>query len=109
MIGHPAKYSAALLPTFAPLLTGCTRLLDPFGGVGGIFRLSPYLPGCEIQSVELEPEWAAAHPQTTQGNALALPWRSGYFDAICTSPCYGNRMADHHTARDASKRNTYRH
>ena len=31
------------------------------------------------------------------------------FDAICTSPTYGNRMADHHNARDASPRHTYRH
>ena len=31
------------------------------------------------------------------------------FDAICTSPTYGNRMADHHAARDASPRHTYRH
>ena len=32
-----------------------------------------------------------------------------YFDAICTSPTYGNRMADSHKAKDKSKRNTYTH
>jgi DNA modification methylase len=31
------------------------------------------------------------------------------FDAICTSPTYGNRMADHHEARDGSPRHTDRH
>jgi hypothetical protein len=31
------------------------------------------------------------------------------FDAICTSPTCGNRMADHHEARDISPRHTYRH
>ena len=106
---HPARYSAELLPTLASALAGCTRILDPFGGVGGIFTLAPFLPGCTIEAVEIEPEWAAQHPRTTLGSALALPWPAGYFDAVCTSPCYGNRMADHHEARDASRRNTYRH
>lgn len=31
------------------------------------------------------------------------------FDAIVTSPVYGNRMSDHHNARDDSRRHTYRH
>jgi tRNA G10 N-methylase Trm11 len=106
---HPAKYSPALYPVFARMLKGCTRLLDPFAGVGGIFKLAPWLPGCEIQAVEIEREWATAHPQTTLGDALALPWPDGYFDAICTSPTYANRMADHHNARDGSRRHTYRH
>jgi tRNA G10 N-methylase Trm11 len=106
---HPAKYSRELLSVFVQMLKGSTRLLDPFAGVGGIFRLAPFLPGCEIHGVEIEPEWAAAHPSITVGNALALPWPAGSFDAICTSPCYGNRMADHHEAKDKSKRHTYRH
>jgi DNA modification methylase len=41
---------------------------------------------------------------------LHLPWPDGYFDAICTSPTYGNRMADDFEASDGGKgRNTYRH
>lgn len=106
---HPARYSAELLPTLVGFLRGCTRILDPFGGVGGVFALAPFLPGCEIEAVEIEPEWATQDARITQGSALALPWPAGYFDAVCTSPCYGNRMADHHEARDASRRNTYRH
>ena len=108
-VRHPARYSAALLPTLAEYLRGCTRVLDPFAGVGGIFALAPLLPGCKIDAVEIEPEWAGEDPRITLGNALALPWPSATFDGVCTSPCYGNRMADHHQARDASRRNTYRH
>jgi tRNA G10 N-methylase Trm11 len=43
------------------------------------------------------------------GDATALPFADATFDGVFTSPCYGNRMADHHNAKDTSKRNTYRH
>jgi len=106
---HPAKYSDALMPIFARMLRGSRRILDPFGGTGKIFELAPFLRGSQIEAIEIEPEWAAYNRQTTVGNALALPWADRYFDAICTSPAYGNRMADSHSARDASRRNTYTH
>lgn len=106
---HPAKYTDALLPVMAAMLRGRRRILDPFGGTGKVFNLAHWLPGAQIEAVEIEPEWAAMHPKTTLGNALALPWCDGYFDAVCTSPTYGNRMADHHQARDGSKRLTYTH
>ena len=102
---HPARYTDALLPVMAGMLRGRRRILDPFGGVGGTFALETWLPGATVNCVELEPEWASCHPRTTQGNALALPWPDGYFDAICTSPTYGNRMAD--TLLDGYDRITY--
>lgn len=108
-VNHPATYSQELAPHFVELLAGSKRLLDPFAGIGLIFDLAPWLPGCEIHGVELEPAWAAAHPQTRTGNALALEYPAEYFDAICTSPTYGNRMADHHNAKDGSYRHTYTH
>lgn len=106
---HPARYTPALLPIMAGMLRGARRILDPFAGVGGVFGLTAWLPDATIEAIELEPEWAACDSRITQGNALALPWPAGYFDAVCTSPTYGNRMADHHHARDASTRRTYTH
>jgi hypothetical protein len=107
---HPARYTDALLPVFAELLDGATRVLDPFGGTGKIFELEALLPyWVQIEAIEIEPEWQQMHPKTTLGNALSLPWRDGYFSDIVTSPTYGNRMADCHTAKDASRRNTYTH
>ena len=92
---HPAKYTDSLLPVMAGMLRGRRRILDPFGGTGKAFLLDHWLgAGVEIQAVELEPEFAAINPRTTLGNALALPWEDGHFDAVCTSPTYGNRMAD---------------
>ena len=92
---HPAKYTDSLLPVMAGMLRGRRRILDPFGGTGKVFLLEHWLgAGVEIQAVELEPEFAAVNPRTKVGNALALPWPDGYFDAVNTSPTYGNRMAD---------------
>lgn len=108
-VKHPARFTPALIPVMAGMLRGVTRVLDPFGGVGGIFALAPLLPGVEIQAIELEAEWAGCDARIRQGNALALPWAAGYFDAICTSPTYGNRLADHHLARDAARRRSYTH
>lgn len=106
---HPAKYTDSLIPVFARMLKGSTRILDPFAGTGKVFFLERLLPGVQIEALELEPEWATMHPRTTIGNVLSIPWDNNYFDAICTSPCYGNRMADHHDAKDGSSRNTYAH
>lgn len=100
---HPAKYSDPLLPIFEKELAGYERILDPMCGTGKIRLIRP-----DADLLEIEPEWAAIQGATV-GDALALPWPDNHFDAVVTSPTYGNRMADHHRAKDKSKRNTYTH
>lgn len=38
-----------------------------------------------------------------------MPYKDTFFDAICVSPVYGNRVSDSHNAKDGSKRVTYTH
>jgi tRNA G10 N-methylase Trm11 len=104
---HPAKYTEILLPTVAAMLNGRKRILDPFGGTGRVFLLENWLGNVEIQATEIEEPWAARNPRTTLGNALHLPWPDGYFDAVATSPAYGNRMADTLLDSGKYKRMTY--
>ena len=103
---HPAKFNDAILAAIESELPEVGRVLDPFAGTGRIHELATetrYTYG-----IELEAAWADMHPSTTIGNALTLPWIDNTFDAIATSPTYGNRMADTYDGRDGSKRNTYR-
>lgn len=108
---HPAKFTDTILDEVEDLWArfDCRGpILDPFAGTGKIHGLGERL-GVETFGVEIEPEWARAHRRTIVGDALALPFPDGLFGAVVTSPTYGNRMADHHEARDSSRRNTYRH
>jgi len=124
---HPAQFSTEVLVAivevivpWAMQLGRSVRVLDPFAGVGGIHLLArqseqapPALFGpahnVETVGVEIEPEWAGQHPRTIVGDATVLPFPDACFDVVATSPTYGNRMADHHNARDGSTRITYRH
>lgn len=111
MTAHPAKFSNPVLERIAEMYTEFgwpRRILDPFCGTGKIHLLTE---GRDTESVgvEIEPEWADMHPNTIVGNALCLPFPNGSFDSMCTSPCYGNRLADHHNAQDGSRRYSYRH
>jgi len=105
-MNHPAKYTDKLLPVFSEILQsyGATTVLDCFAGTGKIHRLD-----FETKGIEIEPEWANMHEETVVADSRAIPFSSGSFDAVCTSPTYGNRMADCHSAKDGSKRNTYTH
>lgn len=82
------------------------QILDPFAGTGRIHDLADPHAGVETFGVELEPEWGLMRDGTVIGNALDVVEMFGVasFDMVMTSPCYGNRMADHHEAKDACKR-----
>ena len=104
-ITHPAKFSDPVLAQVSKFLPSGALVLDPFAGMGLIHSLSHV----KTIGVEIEPEWASVHPNTIIGDALTLPFPDSTFDAIATSPVYGNRMSDSFEAKDKSRRITYRH
>ena len=117
-VKHPAKFSRAIveaiertLVAYVPpgTLAGEPTVLDPFAGVGTIHRLRKI--GYQTVGVELEREWADQHPGTICGDSTRLAelvYPFSAFDAVVTSPAYGNRMADAYDGRDGSRRSTYR-
>lgn len=108
-ISHPARYTAALIPVFVELLGPVPqRILDPFAGVGGIHVLHDQ-HGHDTVGIEIEKEYAAAHPRTQRGDATNLDFDDESFDAVVTSPTYGNRLADSYDADDAAERRSYHH
>jgi hypothetical protein len=108
-LGHPATYSRAVLNMIASYLEPGQSVLDPFAGVGTIHELASRC-GVQTVGVELESEWADMHPHTICADSRTIgDLFEDTFDVVATSPAYGNRMADHHDARDGSHRNTYKH
>lgn len=113
---HPAKFSPEVLDEVRVQLRhyllrdfhrGKPKVLDPFAGVGRIHQLGDV---ARTWGVEIRPRWAACHARTRCGDATRLPsWWTSSFDAVVTSPCYGNRFADHHNAQDGSLRHSYAH
>lgn len=110
-VSHPARYSPELIALFRTLLAEYgipgDNILDPFAGTGRIHDLQ--IDGWETVGIEIEPEWAALHPDTLQGSALDLPFDPEIFGAVVTSPTYGNRLADSHNASDPERRRSYTH
>lgn len=110
---HPAKYSDVLLPVFYEMVKDTSNLLDPFAGTCKISMLKEMGYKGKIYCNELEPEWAELGlgkvDAITTEDAEFLPYKDNFFDCICTSPTYGNRLADSHNAKDGSKRNSYTH
>jgi hypothetical protein len=111
---HPAPFSDSVLGAIIDLVeeealrnqVRGLRILDPFAGIGKIHELQQF--GHRTVGLEIEEEWAMQHPSTICTDLFRYRPRKK-FDALITSPCYGNRMADHHNARDGSHRRTYKH
>lgn len=113
-IKHPAMYTNSFIPKFAEILIGCENVLDVFGGTGKLALIKEYGFCGKVVCNELEKEWVETSLYNVDewhiGDAEKMDWaKNNTFDAICTSPTYGNRMADHHNAKDGSKRITYKH
>lgn len=97
---HCAKFSNALLPIARHLL-GCvaelpagSRVLDPFAGTGKGVAFLRDVCGYRAVGMELEGEFID-DKDVSCGNALDMAiFRPGEFQAVFTSPTYGNRMAD---------------
>jgi len=103
-LSHPARYPNALIPILAGTVPvdQFPKVLDPFAGTGRIHQLPNKTIG-----VEIEPEWAALHDDTICASALALPFDNDSFDAIVTSPTYGNRLADAGYSATPDRRHSY--
>lgn len=108
-VSHPARFGPAHIELILDALEEGTykKVLDPFAGPGGIHELQEY--EYRTFGIELEPEWAEKHEDTQVGDACDLPFEDEYFDAIATSPTFGNRYADEHEAYDADSRRSYTH
>lgn len=103
---HPAKYSDSLMPVFDKILPKDGKILDCFAGTGKLKQIRP-----NAVLLEIEPEWAEINGAIV-GDATNMPFEDSSFDAVCTSPTYGNRMADSfidHKPEKRYKRNTYTH
>lgn len=77
------------------------RVLDPMAGAGRCHELATDTR--TVVGVEIEPEGAATHPNTRQGDATKLRFKDASFDAVFTSPTYANRFADKHFNKDSCK------
>lgn len=108
---HPARYNREHLDIFSQLvnresirLGRTVRVLDPMCGVGSIHDIAG--PDVETVGSELELPFVAVAQQlfpdrmTVQGDAAALSFPDGAFDAVVVSPDYGSRLADSHVAKD---------
>jgi len=113
-VKHPAKYTDTFIHEFAEILNGSNTVLDPFAGIGKLALIKEHGFNGRVICNEIETEWTKSedHPvdEWHIGDAEEMQWaENNSIDAICTSPTYGNRMADHFNAKDGSKRITYRH
>lgn len=103
---HPATYSTGVIDKMADLCRRyeVTSVLDPMAGNGQ--ALAAMCAGLEIPwaGVEIEPEWAAARDEIVCADARRLPYPDRSWDAVLTSPAYGNRMGDQYLGNAANEK-----
>lgn len=110
---HPATYTNSFIPVFAEILNSyqCRSVLDPMAGTGKIALIKQCGFTGKIYCNDLETEWInSVYPVDywSSRDAAEMPhFIDGMFDAICTSPTYANRLADHYNPQDGSKRINY--
>lgn len=103
---HPSPWPKYLLARIEPYLSAESRRLgrplltiDPMCGIGRVHDLPARI--AHTIGVEIEWEWAACRRRSLCADATALPFRSRSFDCFVLSPAFGNRLADHHEAKDS--------
>jgi hypothetical protein len=109
-VSHPAPFSASIMDVLAELIRDWEGpILDPYAGIGRVHELGRD----DTLGIEIEPEWASAHPRTAIGDSSLvrvaavnpeqfqilrrdkLGCQEAYRpNAVVTSPDYGNRMSD---------------
>ena len=102
---HCATYTKSIERKIIELLGDRPGIgFDPFAGEGKSLPAFGQPPPAERYFIgwELEAPWADQTPNVHQGDSTraAEEFPPGFFDFIVTSPCYGNRFADHHTPRN---------
>lgn len=110
-MNHPCPFSDIILNEIAKNLHPSIKsILDPFAGTGKIAKLKSMGYKGEIICNDIEESWDrfGGVDEWLNEDAENLHFLR-LVDAIITSPTYGNRMADHHKAKDDSKRITYTH
>ena len=110
---RPAKYTDSFMPIFAKLLKDSPNVLDPMAGTGKLALIKNMGYVGKVICNEIEKEWVCdCYPvdEWHFGDAACMNWLDdNSISAVCTSPTYGNRMADHFNAKDTSRRMTYKH
>ena len=111
---HPAKYNDALIPVIAAAISDKARVLDPMAGTGKLALVKRHGFAGKVYCNDIE-DWGEARHQYdplvdgwTFCDAASLPYPDGFFDAIATSPTYGNGINQNRPAVPWYRVVTYR-
>lgn len=111
-LNHPAKFNNKFIPIFAEKLKGYKNVLDPFAGTGKIGEIKNFGYSGLIYCNEIEHEWCDelntnVDVWTSVDSEFLEMYENDFFESICTSPTYGNRMADNFKIPDKNSGRKY--